>query len=215
MEIIAINGSPRKNWNTWTLLNEALEGAKSQGAETELVNLYDLNYKGCISCFNCKRKDKEHGICGMKDDLTPILEKLKTVDGIIIGTPLYFMNFSSGMIAFLERAFFSNTIYSFEIPTVFPKKIKSAFIYTMGMPKEGIEELGIKNNLAFYEGVAERIWGEKSEKLYSYNTYQFSDYDKYESSMFLEEDKAKYKEKHFPIDCEKAFKIGSNLAKKN
>ncbi|MDO9627281.1 MAG: NAD(P)H-dependent oxidoreductase [Methanobacteriaceae archaeon] len=46
MKVIAINGSPRKKWNTSQLLNKALEGAKSQGAETELINLYDLEYKG-------------------------------------------------------------------------------------------------------------------------------------------------------------------------
>jgi multimeric flavodoxin WrbA len=56
MKIIAINGSPRKDWNIATLLNEALEGAASQGAENELIHLYDLNYKGCISCFACKTK---------------------------------------------------------------------------------------------------------------------------------------------------------------
>ncbi|SPF52384.1 hypothetical protein SBF1_5670010 [Candidatus Desulfosporosinus infrequens] len=54
MKIIAINGSPRKKWNTDILLNKALEGAASQGAETELIHLYDLNYKGCISCFACE-----------------------------------------------------------------------------------------------------------------------------------------------------------------
>lgn len=57
MKIIAINGSPRKNRNTATLLNKALEGAASQGAETELIHLYDLNYKGCVSCFACKIKN--------------------------------------------------------------------------------------------------------------------------------------------------------------
>ncbi|MCK9558405.1 MAG: NAD(P)H-dependent oxidoreductase, partial [Candidatus Cloacimonetes bacterium] len=42
MNIIAFNGSPRKSWNTATLLNKALEGATSAGAETELIHLYDL-----------------------------------------------------------------------------------------------------------------------------------------------------------------------------
>jgi multimeric flavodoxin WrbA len=56
MKIMAINGSPRKEWNTATLLQKALEGAASQGATTELIDLYDLNYKGCISCFACKEK---------------------------------------------------------------------------------------------------------------------------------------------------------------
>ena len=57
MKIIAINGSPRKKWNTSTLLENALEGAASQGAETELIHLYDLDYKGCTSCCACKLKD--------------------------------------------------------------------------------------------------------------------------------------------------------------
>jgi len=54
MKVIAINGSPRKKWNTATLLEKTLDGAASRGADTELVHLYDLSYKGCISCFTCK-----------------------------------------------------------------------------------------------------------------------------------------------------------------
>ena len=57
MNVIAVNGSPRKTWNTATLLQKALDGTASAGAETELVHLYDLNFKGCISCFAFKRKD--------------------------------------------------------------------------------------------------------------------------------------------------------------
>ena len=49
MKVIAINGSPRKKWNTATMLEKALEGATSEGAETELIHLYDLNFKGCTS----------------------------------------------------------------------------------------------------------------------------------------------------------------------
>jgi len=70
MKIIAINGSPRKNCNTAKLLKKVLEGAKSKGADTELINLYDLNYKGCNSCFLCKIKgSKSYGICAVNDDL--------------------------------------------------------------------------------------------------------------------------------------------------
>lgn len=88
MKVLAVNGSPRKKWNTATLLNKALEGAASQGAETELINLYDLNYKGCISCFSCKLKDgKSYGRCAAKDDLTPVLEKIQLVDALILGSP--------------------------------------------------------------------------------------------------------------------------------
>ena len=54
MNIIAFNGSPRKSWNTATLLNKALEGATSAGAETELIHLYDLIIRE-------ERKDDTHG----------------------------------------------------------------------------------------------------------------------------------------------------------
>ncbi len=56
MKIIAVNGSPRKSWNTHILLNKALEGAQSVGADTELINLYDLDYKALISNSVNKRK---------------------------------------------------------------------------------------------------------------------------------------------------------------
>ena len=57
MKIYAINGSPRKNWNTATLLQHALEGVRGclPDASTELVNLYEHTYKGCTSCFQCKK----------------------------------------------------------------------------------------------------------------------------------------------------------------
>jgi multimeric flavodoxin WrbA len=47
MNVIGINGSPRKRWNTATLVAKALEGAASLGATTELFHLYDLDFKGC------------------------------------------------------------------------------------------------------------------------------------------------------------------------
>ena len=69
-----INGSPRKNWNTDTLLKELIKGAEENNAETELIYLNDLNYKGCISCMGCKLKNgKNIGRCNLKDDLTDVL----------------------------------------------------------------------------------------------------------------------------------------------
>lgn len=212
MKIIAINGSPRKNKNTVTLLNKALEGAKSQGSEIELINLYDLKYRGCISCFACKRKDGEHGKCAMKDDLTPVLEKLKTADAIIFGSPIYNMNITSGISALLERFIFSNVIYSTEIPTVYPRKIQSGFIYTMGITEKYMEDTGYKLILKPYQDSISMVLGNPIKLLYSYDTYQFTDYEKYESSMFSEKEKAKHRAEQFPIDCQKAFDMGVSLA---
>ncbi|WP_174900338.1 flavodoxin family protein [Veillonella criceti] len=56
------------------------------GADTELISLYPLQYRGCVSCFYCKRKDKEHGTCIIRDDLSPVLEKkIKKADAVMLG----------------------------------------------------------------------------------------------------------------------------------
>lgn len=110
--IIAVNGSPRKNWNTHMLLSKALEGAKAAGAKTELVNLYDLDYKGCISCFACKVKNgKSLGRCALNDDLKPLLDKIHSSDGIILGSPIYFSDITAMMRAFFERLLFQHLNY--------------------------------------------------------------------------------------------------------
>ncbi|HEX9082054.1 MAG TPA: flavodoxin family protein, partial [Holophagaceae bacterium] len=91
MKAIAINGSPRKKWNTATLLEKALAGAKSKGARTELVHLYELDYKGCISCFACKKiGGRGYGRCAVKDELTPILKAAAEADVLFLGSPVYF-----------------------------------------------------------------------------------------------------------------------------
>jgi len=90
MKILAINGSPRKQWNTATLLNRALEGAASNGAQTELFHLYDLNFKGCTDCKEFKLKNgPSFGKCAYRDELSPLLSKIENVDALILGAPIY------------------------------------------------------------------------------------------------------------------------------
>lgn len=210
-KFIAINGSPRRNGNTAQLLDEAIRGAADAGAETKLVNLYALNFKGCTSCFYCKLKSKPHGTCAMKDDLSPILEELKTADGVVFGVPIYFMNFSADMVAFLERFYFSNYIYSAEIPTVFPKKLPSAFFLTMNMTEKHFAQFGMAAKLAPYEMVTKNILQVAPKMLCAFNTVQFKDYSKYESSIFDPEDKFAYREKTFAQTCAEAYEIGRAL----
>ena len=89
MKVIAINGSPRKTGNTATLLQHGLDGAASTGAETELIHLADYQYKGCISCFACKRKGaKSNPLCAFKDELTPVLEKTLAAKALILVSPI-------------------------------------------------------------------------------------------------------------------------------
>ncbi len=113
MKTIAVNGSPRKNWNTAILLENALKGAVSEGSKTELIHLYNLNFKGCISCFKCKKHGgKNFGKCAVKDDLTPVLKKIDKADVLIIGSPIYIGSVSGEMKSFMERLLFQYMIYS-------------------------------------------------------------------------------------------------------
>lgn len=211
--LIAINGSPRRNWNTAELLKHAMQGAKDAGASAEMINLYALNFKGCTSCFACKLKSRPHGSCAMKDDLSPVLERVRDADAIIFGTPIYYMNFTAGMVAFIERFFFSNTIYSFEIPSVLPKKIPSAFICTMNMNAEQFHYYKADDRLATYVTFSETILGVAPKVLCAYDTVQFKDYSRYESSIFDPDEKFAYREKQFPADCKAAYEIGRDLVK--
>lgn len=211
MKALAINGSPRRNQNTAQLLQRALDGASSRGAETEMIHLYGQQYKGCTSCFSCKRKGNPHSGCSMRDGLTPVLEAVGAADILILGSPLYYMNITSGMSAFLERLLFPYNIYNREIPTVFPHNLPNGFLYTMNMKLEQLEPFGVFGNLKMYQDSLTRTFRESTEVLYACNTYQFSNYEKYESSMFSESEKAAYRTEQFPKDLAAAFELGIRL----
>jgi multimeric flavodoxin WrbA len=214
MRVIAINGSPRKKWNTATLLEEALEGAASEGAETELIHLYDLNFKGCTSCFACKLKNgKSYGKCAMEDELTPVLAKLKDVDAVFLGSPIYLGNSTGEMRSFMERYIFPYLVYSSDIPSLYPKNIPVGFIYTMGIKEEYFDLFGLNKTIELNENFSARIFG-YAESMYSTDTYQFDDYSKYVADRFDPVEKAKRRKEVFPQDCQKAFEMGARFVKR-
>lgn len=214
MKVIAINGSPRKEWNTATLLKNALEGAATQGAQTELIDLYDLEYKGCTSCFACKLiGGKSYGKCAMQDDLTDVLNKIEEADAVVFGSPIYFGSLTGEMRSFLERFMFQYLVYDKERTILFKMKMPAGFIYTMNVGKEYLEA-GYKEKISASEDFLKRMFS-SVESLYATNTYQFSDYSKYVSTMFDTKDKAKSKREQFPKDCNEAFEMGKRLAKQN
>ncbi len=213
MKVIAVNGSPRKNWNTATLLQKALDGAAAQGAETEIFHLYELNYKGCVSCFACKTKNgQSYGRCAVKDDLTSILKKVEEVDAIILGAPIYYGTVTGEMKSFMERLLFPYSTYTDPPGTLFSRKIRTGFIYTLNAAEEMVKERGYDRYFNSNETTLERIFG-SSETLCSYDTYQFEDYSKYVAPRFDPLKKAKRRAEIFPKDCENAFAMGVRLVK--
>lgn len=214
MSIIAINGSPRKNKNTATILNKVLEGAGSKGVKTEIFNLYDLDFKGCISCFACKLKEgKSYGKCVLKDDLTPILEKIQSADALVLGSPIYLASVTGEMRSFMERLMFPFVTYTPGYNSIFGRKINTAFIYTMNVTNSQMQQMGYNQIFDFQEAYMKRIFG-YCESLIINDTYQFDDYSKYVVTVFDEKKKAKVRDEEFPKECEKAFNLGVKLSKK-
>ena len=214
MKVIAFNGSPRKEWNTAILLKKALEGAASMGAQTELIHLDDFKYKGCISCFACKEKNgRSYGRCAVQDALTPLFKKVEESDAFIIGSPIYLGSITGATQSFLERLVFPYLTYTDPPSSLFPKKINTAFIYTMGLPENMMSQLGYKERFENTERFMARIFG-ASEMLMSFDTYQFEDYSKVVATRFDPETKLKRRNEVFPKDCQKAFDMGAKFAGK-
>lgn len=212
MKAIAINGSPRKTWNTATLLRNALEGAKEKGAETELVHLYGLSYKGCISCFACKEiGGKSYGRCAVKDEITPVLEKAAEADVLILGSPLYFHTETGEMRSFMERLLFPYLTYTPGYASIFPGKVRTALVYTMNVTEEAMAALNQDKSIEGSRGAMTRVFG-NCEVLLCTDTLQFADYSKYLSTAFDADAKARRHREVFPQDCAKAFELGAKLA---
>ena len=213
MKVIAINGSPRKKWNTAMLLEQALEGAASQGAETELIHLYDLDFKGCTSCFSCKLKDgKSSGKCAMRDGLTPVLDKIADADAFVLGSPIYFGTVTGEMRSFMERLLFQYLAYTNPPSTTFTRKIATAFIYTMNISEEMMKQYQYSVHFGSNENYLTRMFGQQAETLCCYETLQFEDYDKVVFNYFDPEMRRQRRIDVFPEDCRKAYELGDRLA---
>lgn len=216
MKVLAINGSPRKNWNTGLLLKNALDGAALGGAEVELINLYELNFKGCISCFACKKLDgKSYGKCAVNDGLRPVLDKVEEADALIIGSPVYFGMVTGETRSFLERLLFQYLVYDSNHSSLNTRKIPVGILYTMNVPEEYLDTVGYRQMFnTTVENPLKRIFGE-TQSLFVTDTYQFEDYSRYETSAFNAEDKANRRREVFPEDCRKAFEMGQCFTKEN
>ena len=211
--VIAINGSPRKTWNTATLLEHALQGAESAGKKTRLIHLYDLDFRGCTSCFACKLKGgKSYGRCAEQDDLSPLLGEIPAADALILGSPIYLGAATGEMRAFLERLIFPYLVYDPARSSLFPGKLPTGFIYTMGADEQRVKEMGFDSQFRLTEMILGRVFG-PSETLLVTDTLQFDDYAKYESSAFDPGAKARRRREVFPEDCKKAFAMGERLAR--
>lgn len=214
---VFVNGGPRKKWNTFKMLESAMEGAREAGADVEMVNLYDIDFKGCKSCFACQLKEaKTDGVCAIRDDLRPVLERVREANVIVIGSPVYLSYPTGETRSFLERLVFPNFTYDIDEQGNRRRPInekQTAMIFTMNIPEEAMEDWKYPTLLGTCEKQLRENFGH-SETLYACNTYQFNDYSRYAMTMFKEEDKRKYRDGHWQSDLRNAYELGQRLVVK-
>lgn len=123
MKVIAINGSARKQGNTAILISSIFDELIKEGIETEMIELAGNNIRGCTACYECfEKKDKK---CAIKNDIVnDCIEKMLEADGIILGSPTYFADITSGMKALIERAGFTAMANGF----MFKRKVGAAVL---------------------------------------------------------------------------------------
>ena len=103
MEIIIINGSPRKNGATAKLLHAfEKELLTRKDVHTEFIEISGMNIRPCTGCMTCYRKGK----CCFDDDAEKLSERIEAADGIIIGSPTYASNISGQLKLFIDRGHF-------------------------------------------------------------------------------------------------------------
>ncbi|MBE6373753.1 MAG: flavodoxin family protein [Lentisphaerae bacterium] len=210
MKIIAINGSPRKNWNTDTLLKKVLDGAASAGAETEMVYLYDLKFCGCRSCMACKlKKEPRPDRCVLRDELTAVLDRVREADAVVLGSPIYFSEVTGEMRSFFERFLFQYLNYDDYSKPLSPAK-KTAWVFTMNIPKDLFGDFGYSALFQRYENWMKLYFGH-CETLLATDTMQVKDYSRYHLAGFDAKAKQLRHETVFPEDCRKAYELGRRL----
>ncbi|MDD1672447.1 MAG: flavodoxin family protein [Methanomicrobiales archaeon] len=105
MQVVALNGSPRKGGNTERLLKHVFHTLKEEGIRTELIQIGGKKVHGCTACGKCfENQDRK---CVIENDfVNSCIAKMADADGIIIGSPTYFADVSTETKALIDRAGF-------------------------------------------------------------------------------------------------------------
>lgn len=103
MNVVAFNGSARRNGNTALLLKTVTDVLETEGIRTATVHLAGKSIQGCIACMKCHRnKDRR---CAVDNDfLNECIARMDAADGILLGSPTYFADVSTEMKALIDRA---------------------------------------------------------------------------------------------------------------
>ena len=112
MKVLLINGSPNAKGCTYTALMEVASALEGEGIETELIHVGNKDIRGCIACGKCSTTGK----CVFDDKVNEFVEKARSADGFVFGSPVYYAHPSGRLLSFLDRAFYSGSSAFFHKP---------------------------------------------------------------------------------------------------
>lgn len=116
MNILILNGSPRPNGNTTTMIAAFAEGAQKKEHQVTVIDVCNKKIAGCLGCEYCHTKSL--GICIQKDDMQEIYKALESAEMLVIASPIYYFGYSGQLQCAIHRT------YAIGIP----KKLKKAML---------------------------------------------------------------------------------------
>ena len=105
MNVLILNGSPRRDGNTTMALNEMLRLFSTEGIDTTVFQVGNKEIRGCIACNRCA----ELGRCVFNDGVNEIAEQFEKADGLVVATPVYYASANGTLISLLDRLFYSTS----------------------------------------------------------------------------------------------------------
>ena len=108
MKVLLVNGSSNLQGCTYTALSEVAKSLENNGIETEIIQVGKDAIRDCSSCGYCRKNEG----CVFKDDIVAeIIEKAKTADGFVFGSPVYYAHPAGRLLAVMDRAFYAGGKY--------------------------------------------------------------------------------------------------------
>ncbi|MSN27353.1 MAG: flavodoxin family protein [Geobacter sp.] len=105
MKVLAFNGSPNSEGNTWHAIKMVTAELENEGIETEIVQVGNKAVRGCVACGQCfKIRNQQCVLPG--DEVNTWIQKMKEADGILLGSPVHYAAMGGAMKSFLDRAFY-------------------------------------------------------------------------------------------------------------
>ena len=105
MKVLAVNGSPKAEGNTFHALKMVTDQLEQEGIDTQIIQVGNKAIRGCIACGQCRQNMNEQCVLP-GDEVNDWIQQMKQADGLLLGSPVHFAAMSGTMKCFLDRAFY-------------------------------------------------------------------------------------------------------------